>query len=261
MQTDQSPGLDTRLVDLIRWIAVRGIAAVAVGAVVLGVGGRLVMLASRLIHPEAVGRITENGNRIGEFTIGGTIALIVFGGVLSGMFAGLVWVAAKEWIPDNSLIVGLGSLAFGGLFLVDSGNIDFVILGDPRLDLVMLLGLLFLYGAVLVPTDRWLDRRLPQRAGVVSVVVYVLLISFGAPLLIPLLGFMFSEGFCQCSDPPILLGVGFVATAVATVTWWILRLRGAEQPPPWLRAAGGVSVALAFVAGVVYLTNEILAIV
>ncbi len=39
----------------------------------------MVMLASRLIHPDAVGRITENGNRIGEFTLEGTIGLILFG--------------------------------------------------------------------------------------------------------------------------------------------------------------------------------------
>ncbi|HEY5651539.1 MAG TPA: hypothetical protein VIW46_08840, partial [Acidimicrobiia bacterium] len=63
------------------------------------------MFISRVLHPDAAGRITENGNRIGEFTVDGTIELIVFGGLLSGVVAGVVWVLIREWIPDNPALV------------------------------------------------------------------------------------------------------------------------------------------------------------
>jgi hypothetical protein len=52
------------LIGRIRWIAVGGLAGVVSGVLVLGLGGRLVMLASRLLHPDTAGRLTENGNRI-----------------------------------------------------------------------------------------------------------------------------------------------------------------------------------------------------
>ncbi|MEA1902973.1 MAG: hypothetical protein U9N56_05540 [Actinomycetota bacterium] len=102
MLTEQPRDLDVRIGGRVRWVAVRGLASAVAGLLVLGVGGRLVMLASRLLHPDAAGRITENGARIGEFTVEGTIELILFGGLLSGVFAGVIWVLVKEWIPQTA---------------------------------------------------------------------------------------------------------------------------------------------------------------
>jgi hypothetical protein len=70
------PGTWPRIADRLRWFFLSGLASAMAGVVVLGIGGRLVMLASRFLHPEAAGRLTENGNRIGEFTFGGTIELV-----------------------------------------------------------------------------------------------------------------------------------------------------------------------------------------
>ena len=64
------------------------------------------MFASRLLHPEAVGEVTEGGNLIGEFTVDGTIALILFGGLGSGLIAGAVWVFIKRWIAESYWLVG-----------------------------------------------------------------------------------------------------------------------------------------------------------
>ena len=107
----------------VRWLVVRGLAAVASGTVVLG---------SRLLHPDAMGRVTENGNRIGDFTLDGTIELVVFGGVGSGVVAGVVWVIVWKWIPRHPAVVGFGAVALGGFNLIDSGSQDFVIVGDQR---------------------------------------------------------------------------------------------------------------------------------
>ena len=62
----------------------------------------------------------------GEFTVDGTIELIVFGGLLSGVVAGVVWVFTREWIPDNPVPVGVGAVAIGGFALVEADNPDFV---------------------------------------------------------------------------------------------------------------------------------------
>ncbi len=249
-----------RLVPRVRWIAIRGLAAAAAGVLVLGVGGRLVMFASRLLHPDAVGRITENGNRIGEFTFDGTIGLILFSGLGSGLIAAAVWVFVKEWIPDSPVLVGFGSLAIGGFFLIEADNQDFVILVDPRADLVLLLGLLFTFGVVLYWFDRWLDHRLSSNGGTGSTVAYSVIAALGVPLLIPTFGNFFSKEFCFCESPPIWTGVFLVIAAVATIAWWVLDFRGVTSPPLALKWVGLLSVAGAAVTGGLLLAEQLIAI-
>jgi len=257
MLTNQAAsGVAGRLVELIRWIAVRGIAAAVAGILVLGVGGRLVMLASRLLHPDALRKLTENGNRIGEFTVDGTVGLVIFGGLLGGVAAGGIWVLVKQWMPASPWVVGLGATAVGGFNLVQAENPDFVVLGDPRLDLVMLLGLIFAFGVVLALVDRRLEGRLPEVRTVASAVGYTLLVGFGAPIAVVGLG-SFTSAFCFCARPPIWTGVFIWLTGLVTVVWWVMRLRGADEPPPGLRMAGSIFLALAAIAGTIYLTVDI----
>lgn len=255
---DTTAGL---LTSRLRWIAVRGLAGATAGLLVLGFGGRLVMFASRLLHPDAIGRMTEAGFRIGEFTVSGTIDLVLFGGLLSGLVAGVVWVFVKEWIPDNSGLVGVGALTIGGFALVEADNPDFVILVDPRIDLALLLGLLFIFGLALTRFDHLLDRRLPSNGGTISVGAYVLIAAIGVPFLIPTFGMFLSQEFCFCESPPIWTGTLLLGAAVTTVTWWVLALRRAVSQPPILKRLGRISVAGAVVAGSVYLTGQILAII
>ena len=256
--TDPPGGLGIRLVGLIRHVALAGLAAAITGGIVLGVGGRLVMFISRLIHPEASGRITENGNRIGEFTIQGSIELLVFGGVLSGLLAGVIWVLIRRWLPGGALVVGLGAVSIGGPFLIEGDNRDFVILEDPRLDLLLLLGLLFLFGLSLHWVDRLLTERTSEEPRTSGIVFYSLMLSLGAPLMIPTFGFFFSQEFCFCSSPPIWTGIFLTAASLATVTWWIRHLRGAQSPSPPLTTIGLVAVSLTAVAGIIDLTTEII---
>lgn len=258
--TDQSENLGVRLIVLIRSIAIGGLSGALAGVVVFGVGGRLVMLLSRLLHPDAVGRITENGNRVGEFTVEGTIGLLLFGGLLSGVLGGVVWVLVRQWIPNQPVVVGLGSVAMGGFFLVQADNADFFILRDPQLDLLLLLGLVFAFGVSIIMVERWLDRRLPDPPGATSIVLYSIVMALGAPLVVPLFGNYLSKDFCFCTNPPIWTGVFLIATALTTIGWWVQRLRGAEAPSKLLQTAGTTSVALAALAGGVHLTREIIAI-
>ncbi len=256
--TDQAERLGVRLIGLVRSVALGGLAGAITGAVVLGVGGRLVMFASRLLHPEALGRATENGNRVGEFTIEGTVELIIFGGVLSGVIAGVIWVLVRQWIPANPVIVGLGAVSIGGFFLIQADNTDFFILQDPRIDLVLLVGLIFVFGVSLYSIDRWLDTKMADPAGTTGIVVYTIMIALGSPLVIPTFANMFSKDFCFCSNPPIWTGVFLTATSIATIVWWVQHLRGADTPSKNLETIGRTSLALTVVAGAVHLTSEII---
>ena len=49
-------------------------------------------------------------------------------------------------MPDSAVLVGLGAVAIGGSLLIQADNTDFIILQDPQVDLVLLVGLVFLFG-------------------------------------------------------------------------------------------------------------------
>ena len=57
------------------------------------------MRLAALLVPDSVGAFTENGNRIGDITVGGTLALIVFIGLFFGAVAGSLWVVLRPWLP------------------------------------------------------------------------------------------------------------------------------------------------------------------
>ena len=254
---EQAVSLGVRLAGLVRSVALGGLAGAITGVVVLGVGGRFVMFLSRFLHPEALRRTTDSGARIGEFTVEGTIELVLFGGLLSGLLAGAIWVLVREWIPNNPVAVGLGTVAIGGSFLIHGNNIDFFILEDPLLDIVLLVGLLFVFGAVLYWVDGLLDSKMPAQPRTFGIVAYSLMTAIAAPLLIPTFGSFLTEEFCNCSNPPIWTGVFLTATAVSTVVWWVQHLRGADTPSQNLRKVGMTSLALTALAGAVDLTTEI----
>lgn len=245
----------------VRWLLVRGLSAAIVGLLVLGVGGRLVMLGSRLLHPDAVGRLTENGNRVGEVTLDGTIELLVFGGLLSGLAAGVVWALTAEWLPRRWWVVGSATLALGGPSLIDPDNRDFQILDPPTLDLVLLLGLLFGFGVALLAVDNVLTRRMAPAAGDLGTVLQALLVLGAAALVIPVFGSFFSREFCFCDDPPWWTGTFLVLAAVASVWWWVAELAGRENHRPRAALLGHVAVAAAIGVATVDLVRDIIEIV
>jgi hypothetical protein len=216
------------------------------------------MFASRLLHPEAVGRITENGNRVGEFTVAGTIELILFAGVGFGLTAGVIWVLVRQWIPENAVLVGFGAVAIGGSLLIQSDNTDFVILEGPQIDLVLLVSLVFVFGASVYWIDGWLNRKMRERPKTIGVVTYSAMVAAGAVFSYPTFATLFSEEFCFCSNPPRWTGIFLIFTALASVSWWIRYIRGAAEPSRRLSAVGATSVVLAVSAGAIHLGREIL---
>lgn len=135
-------------------------AGLVVGIVVAGLGSRLVMRLLAVADPDARGIITENGNVVGEITFGGTIGLVAFIGIPSGILGGLIVYLVRRWLPARLLWRGLALsvvlLALLGRTVVDPDNFDFLFLDPAGLAVALFGALFFVAGLALAPlADRW----------------------------------------------------------------------------------------------------------
>lgn len=250
----RSDALSRPAFEILRDIARGGIAGVLTGLLVAGIGGRLTMRLAALIVPESLGRFTENGNRIGDITAGGTLGLILFGLVV-GLVIGAIWVLVSSWLPTGwtrGLWAAPITVVFGGIALISGSNPDFGVLKYHPLVVVVLLLLAASIGLVVAAFDRTLDRRLP-RSGNGAVAVYAVLAIVGGIVTGPPILFGLSLG----NEPHVLLGVALDTVAVATVVWWALRLRGRASPPPWLLVTARVSLVALVVVGMIDLIPHV----
>ena len=239
--------------EVLRDIARGGISGAIVGIVVGGLGGRVVMRVAAILHPDAVGALTENGNRIGDITMGGTLFLVLFG-LISCAIAGVLWVIVSPWIPGHTgvralLTAGI-AIATGTPELIIGRNPDFVILDhDPRV-VALLVALVGLIGLSIALLDSWLDRRLPHavtgRKG--PAVFYATVTLMGAVLVLPfvLLVFLTSDEY----QLPLRAGYALLVVGLCTATWWGLRVRGRVTTPRGLVIAARGAVLVAVMLGV-----------
>ncbi len=234
-----------------RDIARGGIAGLLVGVVVAGLGGRIVMRLAAVRVAEAAGSFTENGNRVGDITLGGSLGLILVG-LLFGAFAGTLWVVVRTWLPGTgigrALVATVVAIGLGSFGLIRGENSDFLVLGHDPLVVGLLVGLVGLVGLSVSLVDEWLDRRLPVAASVTSrpTLAYTAISLVGALLILPLtLAAFLGDGMRPA-------GLGLVVVGLATLRWWVLRYRGVPRPPAGLIALGRLSlfatVALGFAA-------------
>lgn len=251
-EADEMPALSPTG-EVLRDIARGGIAGALVGIVVGGLGGRVVMRVAAILHPDAVGALTENGNRIGDITMGGTLFLVLFGLIFCAM-AGAVWVIVSPWIPGQTgvralLTAGI-AIATGTPLLIIGRNPDFVILDhDPRV-VALLVALVGLIGLSIALLDSWLDRRLPHavtgRKG--PAVFYATVTLMGAVLVVPfvLLVFLTSDEY----QLPLRAGYALLVVGLCTATWWGLRVRGRVTTPRGLVIAARGAILVAVMLGV-----------
>ena len=238
--------------EVLRDIARGGISGAIVGIVVGGLGGRLVMRIAAILHPDAVGALTENGNRIGDITMGGTLFLVLFGLIFCAL-AGALWVIVGPWIPGNTgaralLTAGI-AIVIGTPQLIIGRNPDFVILDhDPKV-VALLLALVGLIGLSIALLDSWLDRRLPHavtgRKGPAA--FYAIVALMGAVLVLPfvLLVFLTSDEY----QLPLRAGYALLVVGLSTATWWGLRVRGRVSPPRGLVIAARGALLVAIILG------------
>jgi len=150
---------------LIRELGVGALAGAAAGALVAGFGSRIAMRISGFAAgPEKIGQATENGNLVGQVTVGGTLELVL-SGIVAGAFGGIVYVALRPWVAGLGRWRGLGFglllLAATGSGILDPGNADFRRFGPPLLNVAMFAALFPLGGVVLAPLAAALERYAP----------------------------------------------------------------------------------------------------
>jgi hypothetical protein len=240
---------------VLRDISRGGLAGAIVGVLVAGLGGRIVMRLAALAVPASEGRFTENGNRIGDITGEGTIALILFGGLFFGTLGGTVWVVVSPWIPGGALVRAILSapiaVALTGIGLIHGTNPDFRILAHHTGVVAMLVTLVALAGFAIALVDSRLDDRLP-RAGSSSrsASIYATLTLVGGLLVFPLVVQTYLSARTW-------LGLALVGVGLLTLVWWWLRHSGRTRIPTRLLVAGRAALVVAVVIGSLNLAREI----
>lgn len=244
---------------VLRDVSRGGLAGAIVGIVVAGLGGRLVMRLATMAVPASEGRFTENGNRIGDITSDGTIALILFGGLFFGTLGGTVWVVVSPWIPGGALARAILSapiaVALTGVGLIHGTNPDFRILQHHTGVVAMLVGLVALAGLAIALVDSWLDDRLPPAGSSSrSASIYATLALMGGFLVFPLVVQSY------LSTRP-WLGLALVGVGLATLVWWWQRHKGRVEVPTRLLVAGRAALVVAVVIGSLNLAQEIVVVI
>ena len=151
---------------VIRQAGIGAIAGMLVGMLVLGGGSRLFMRISAIFSDaQQQGAVTENGNAVGDITLGGTLALIIFVGALFGLIAGVAVMAVRPWLPATGpmryLVTGAIGFAVAGPIVLEGGeNNDYRRFGILGLNVCLFTTLPFLFGVAVVPVIDWLDRSI-----------------------------------------------------------------------------------------------------
>jgi hypothetical protein len=131
---DRRPSVQTSALRYLRGVAIALVGGFWAGALVTGPFVRLIMrLLAVTAGDDAQGRLTEAEEVVGSIDVGGTIGLIVFGGILPGLLSGAIYVVFRRWLPSGRL----GGVVFGALHLVIAATrIDPLRPDNPDFDLL-----------------------------------------------------------------------------------------------------------------------------
>lgn len=230
---------------LARHVTIAGLAGLVTGVVVGGVGGRLFMRIAGAAAPRvAQGAGTEAGFTVGEVSVGGTIALVVFIGVFVGVLGAALLVASMPWLAWagrwRGVLLGVVLFAAGSATsdVMNPDNFDFRILRNGPLLVGLILGLFLAFGVVI---DRFFvvfGSSIPPAGGRRGVDgVFFAIAALGLVIALSILPILFTEEFCDC-DPPLAASWSVIVMGVGTVLWWTSALvTGAAAR---LRSAAGL---------------------
>lgn len=174
--------------------SVSGVLAGAVaGAIAGGLGGRLAMRISAIMATDAEqGSLTDAGERVGHITLDGTLELVFFGGIFSGVLGGLIFAATPRWFGDagraRGALFGMFLVATLGWGVIEGDNLDFATFGAVTVNLAMFAAIFLLFGVLVVPLFDWMRSVLSPPglhfAGLVALSAYAL----GTVMIVGILG-------------------------------------------------------------------------
>lgn len=230
--------LGTRVSEAARTTSAALAGGVLGGLLVAGFGGRLLMRAVAVTSDDAAqGRLTEADEVVGRVTAGGTVFLVVFIGLFSGIVGALAVLLLRRFLPRRSWIAGLVVAgAVGGFLarpidLLNPESIDFEILG-PRwfaaaLGVALIAGV-GIVGAELIDTftRRWPAPTLSP-AGLAGLLPLLLLGALGPGLLVavPVLTIraLARPGRFISDSSPLMSALATAVMVAGTIGWlWIM---------------------------------------
>jgi hypothetical protein len=161
------------------------LAGLVAGFVAGGVGSRVAMRVVALAAGrEHYGEVTDADAIVGQITADGTAFLLFFGTSL-GVPGGLLYVAARRWVPGSGIRKGL---AFGGLLLllfgslvIEGDNPDFRRFVPSYASVGLFASLFFLYGLIASAIVERLDwgGGSPPRGRILALGGYAVLVLAG----------------------------------------------------------------------------------
>lgn len=145
---------------LARHLGAASLAGIVAGIVVGGLLGRVAMrIAGFTSRPELAGTLTSNGNRVGEITFPGTMAIVVFVGIVGGIGGGVLYASAEPWLRSRrwkGLLFGIALFVALGFSVVDPSNVDFKRFGVTALNVALFAALFIAFGVVVA----WIFERI-----------------------------------------------------------------------------------------------------
>ena len=233
----------TTFTGLTRHITISGFAGLVAGVTVGGLGSRLFMrMASFIADDIAQGRRTEAGFTVGEVTFGGTMELIIFIGLFSGLLAAVFYVALFPWLAwtRSARGVAFGILGFAAASattdVMNPDNIDFGILKNEPILVAMIFALFVAFGIVIDAAYRVIDRYTPEPDFNVNAVFYTFA-ALGTVFVVLAGVTLFPSEGCSC-DPPLGVAWSMLVAAIATIAWWASVLIASS--PNWLGRVASV---------------------
>lgn len=137
-------------------LAVAGGVAGLVGIGVIGLRGTMRLLT---ITSGRAGVLTEGGNRAGDFTVEGTLFLVVAGTFIGVMIA-FGYGAIRQALPKSLWLSALLTAPLlARVIALDPDNIDFVRFGPTWVAVAGFTSGCFVYILILEGTLRWLETR------------------------------------------------------------------------------------------------------
>ncbi len=163
-----------------RYVAVSLGAGLAAGVLAAGAGGRLMMrLLGATSSPDVAGLPTAAGETIGEITVGGTLAFLVFVGLPAGFLSGGIYALVAPVLPSGrarGVALGVLVLVFFATRIepLRADSIDFLLLEPAWLAVLGFSALALFQGmlvAALAPPPKPVARSRVLIAGRIALAV------------------------------------------------------------------------------------------
>ena len=164
------------------------------------------MRVAGIIDESQAGNLTDSGATVGEFTLGGTLELLIITSVF-GVFGGILYLGIRRWIPSSfvpkGLTFGAAVLIVPGATVFNEDNPDLQIFEPVLLILPFFWVLFLLYGTIVARLAHELHPEAPRtlpptrRNKVIEALMVVVLVSFNIAVAV---GIKEHEGTCLAPD-------------------------------------------------------------